>query len=248
VRDIKQPIPVVVLGPSPSVQSDSSLGHMCKTFVHAFGTGAAVDQTYLVDGNGVIDLAAFDERVAAALAQRQPMLVLGTSFAFVHLMDALGKDSFHLPPGSRVMQTGGYKGRSRVVPADVLRRDLCRVFALEPRAIISEYGMTELSSQFYERSGFDPNCELGVYAEPPWARVVPVDPETLDAVPDGTVGIAKIIDLMNIDSAVAILTQDLVRRVDGGFVLLGRASDAPPRGCSIAMDELLGRQDSSVVS
>jgi hypothetical protein len=56
------------------------------------------------------------------------------------------------------------------------------------------------------------------------------------------VGIAKIIDTMNVDSAVAVLTQDRVRRVPGGFELLGRTPGAPPRGCSIAIDELLGRK------
>ena len=105
--------------------------------------------------------------------------------------------------------------------------------------------MTELSSQFYERTLFDDSSPLGVYAEPPWARVIPVDPDTLVAVPHGSVGIAKVIDLMNVDSAVAVLTQDQVRRVGpekaGFFELLGRAPGAPARGCSIAIDELLGR-------
>jgi hypothetical protein len=82
---------------------------------------------------------------------------------------------------------------------------------------------------------------------------VPVDPETLAPVAPGAVGIAKILDLMNVDSAVAVLTQDLVRRVpggagdgeDAGFELLGRAAGAVPRGCSIAIDELLGRAGST---
>ena len=51
----------------------------------------------------------------------------------------------------------------------------------------------------------------------------------------------KIIDLLNVDSAVAVLTQDRVRRVAGGFEILGRLPGAPPRGCSLAIDELLGR-------
>lgn len=244
-RDLERRVPVVVLGPSPAQASDSSLVHMCESFVQAFGTTAPSASTYLVDESGIIDLGAFDERVAFALAANEPMLVLGTSFAFVHFIDAVGKDSFVLPRGSRVMQTGGYKGRSREVPADVLRSDLARVFGVSARSIVGEYGMTELSSQFYERTLFDEASPLGVYAEPPWARVVPVDPDTLAPVADGEIGIAKIIDLMNVDGAVAVLTQDRVKRVGqgptAGFELLGRAPGAPPRGCSIAIDELLGR-------
>src|SRR5690606_1347970 len=242
-RDLAERIPVVVLGPPPDKAPDSSLGHMCASFVEAFGDGAPAAQTYLVDGD-VIDLSTFDERVAIALATDKPMLVLATSFALVHLLDGLGDEvTFELPRGSRVMQTGGYKGKVREVPADRLRADLARVFGIDPRAIVAEYGMTELSSQFYEQTLFEPGARHGVYAEPPWERVVPVEPEPLDPGPDGENGIAKTSDLMNVGGAVAVLTQDRVRRVkSGGFELLGRLPGAPPRGCSIAIDELLGQR------
>jgi hypothetical protein len=227
-------IPVLVLGPSPANAPDSSLTHMIALFAREFGTPADDASTYFID-NDVIDIGAFDERVARLLvAGDDAALVLGTSFAFVHFLDALGDDVFRLPPKTRVMQTGGFKGKSREVDAETLRRDLARAFAIEPRSIISEYGMTELSSQFYESS---PN----VFCEPPWARVVPVDPDSLEPVREGEIGIARIEDLMNVDSAFAVLTSDRVRRVSGGFELLGRAPGAPPRGCSIAIDEMLGR-------
>ena len=61
-----------------------------------------------------------------------------------------------------------------------------------------------------------------------------VDPETLAPVPRGEVGIARIVDLANVDSAVAIQTADRVRVTADGVELLGRAPGAPPRGCSIA--------------
>jgi hypothetical protein len=40
---------------------------------------------------------------------------------------------------------------------------------------------------------------------------------------------------------VAVETEDLGMARDEGFVLLGRATGAEPRGCSIAADELLER-------
>lgn len=241
-RDLDRRIPVVVLGPSPAAAPDSSLGHMCASFVCAFGEPAPDEETWLVDDD-VLDLSAFDARVAYALAKAQPMLVLATSFALVHLLDAVGEATFALPEGSRVMQTGGFKGKSREVAPERLRSELARVFAIDERAIVAEYGMTELSSQFYERTLFEPGARHGTFAEPPWARIIPVDPETLAPVADGAIGIAKIVDLMNVDSAVAILTQDRVRRSPAGtgFELLGRLPGAPPRGCSIAIDELLGQ-------
>lgn len=240
-RDLAKRVPVLVLGPSPDELPDSSLVHMCASFAKAFGRRAERDATFLIK-DGVIDLSTFDERISYALADHVPVLVLGTSFAFVHLLDALGDEMpFALPEGSRVMQTGGFKGKSREVPADELRRAIATTFSVDPRAIVAEYGMTELSSQFYEGTLFDETARHGVYVEPPWARVFPVDPGTLLPVSEGQVGLAKIVDLANVDSAVAVLAQDRVRRVPGGFELLGRAPGAPPRGCSIAIDEILGR-------
>jgi len=230
-------VPVLVVGPPPSEAPDSSLTHMIAAFAGAFGAPAKAEETYFLRG-GVLDLAAFDERVARLLITDQRALVLGTAFAYVHLLDALGDAGFRLPAGSRVMQTGGFKGKTREIPEAVLRRDLARAFAIPEEAILGEYGMTELSSQFYEAPV--PGRAHGVYREPPWARVVPVDPETLAPVADGAAGIARIEDLMNVDSAFAIVASDRVRRVAGGFELLGRAPGAPPRGCSIAIDEILG--------
>lgn len=231
---------VVVLGPSAEEAADSSLAHMCREFVKAFGEDAPDDATYFVKGD-ILDVSGLDERIAFAIAREVPMLVLATSFALVHLLDCVGENTFELPRGSRVMTTGGFKGKSREVEPKAFRRELSRVFAIDERAIVGEYGMTELSSQFYERTLFDADARHGIYTEPPWARVIPVDPDTLEPLRDGQIGLAKIVDLMNVDSAVAVLTQDQVRRIDGGFELFGRAKGARPRGCSIAIDELLGR-------
>ena len=236
-RDLQSLVPVFVLGPSSTEAPDSSLAHMCEAFAQAFGKPA--ERTFVLDGD-ILDLTMFDERVARALAEDEPVLVLATSFALVYMLDAVGDATFELPNGSRVMQTGGFKGKSREVPPAKLRAELSRIFAIPERAIVAEYGMSELSSQFYEQTLFA-DAPHGVYVEPPWARVASVDPETLVELPDGEVGLAKIVDLANVDSAVAVLAQDRVRRVDGGFELLGRAPGAPPRGCSIAIDELLAR-------
>jgi len=233
------PSPVLIVAPSPDELPDSSLSHMMHLFAGAFGPAPASAADYFIR-DGVLELAALDARVAAAMVARQSVLLLGTSFAFVHLLDAVGDAGFRLPPGSRVMQTGGFKGRSREVDADELRQALAAALGTDPRAIVSEYGMTELSSQFYEGTLRDASLPPGVYLEPPWARVVPVDPESLRPVAEGEDGVARIEDLMNVDSAFAVLAADRVRRVPGGFELLGRWPGAAPRGCSIAVDEILG--------
>jgi hypothetical protein len=227
---------VLVLGPSPREAPDSSLSRMTGLFARELGKGN-VEDSHLVRG-GILELAALDERVARAILKGESVLLLATSFALVHLLDALNGAGFRLPPGSRVMQTGGFKGRVREVERATLQREVAHALAIEESAIVGEYGMTELSSQFYEATlhGGPPN----LYIEPPWARVVPVDPETLAPVAEGEVGIARIEDLMNVDSAAFVLAADRVRRTRHGFELLGRMPGVSPRGCSIALDELLG--------
>jgi len=103
---------------------------------------------------------------------------------------------------------------------------------------INEYGMTELCSQYYD---FRFEEDLAVKAGPPWLRARVLDPDTLAPLPRGEVGILQHFDLANLDSVSAVLTEDLGRETDHGFVLLGRVPNATPRGCSIAMDLLLSQ-------
>ncbi len=236
-RGLPLPLPVLVVGPSDREVPDSSLAHMASVFARELGFAEPPERTFFVR-DGALDVPGFRARVAG-LGRATPALVLATSFALVHLLDALGGHAVELPPGTRVMQTGGFKGKSREVGTSELRSAVARALAVEERAVVGEYGMTELSSQFWEATLVDPAARPGVYREPPWARVVPVDPVSLAPVAEGEIGIARIEDLANVDSAFAILAQDRVRRVPAGFELHGRAPDAPRRGCSIALDEML---------
>jgi hypothetical protein len=216
---------------------DSSLGHMVELFRKEIGGG---DGGNAFDGD-IFDLAWLDEVVARAVHDERPVLLCATSFALVMFLEALDGAEFPLPANSRVMQTGGFKGKVREVDARTLRGSLAKALHVGERKIVCEYGMTELSSQFYEATIREPAAPHSVYVEPPWARVVPVDPETLRPVANGETGIARIEDLLNVDSAFAVLARDrVVRAGSEGFILLGRDAGAPPRGCSIAIEEMMG--------
>jgi len=201
-------------------------------------------ERWLIDDRGV-NLRGLEQAAERARARGETLLVLATSFALVGLLDELAGRALPLPTETVVMQTGGFKGKTREIEPAELRAAVARAFGIGQAQIVSEYGMTELTSQLYEASvpgsalARERRGAAGVYSEPPWLRVVPVDPATLEPVPHGEIGIARIVDLGNVDSAVAIQTQDRVRRVDGGIVLLGRATGAPPRGCSLAIEEFL---------
>ena len=55
----------------------------------------------------------------------------------------------------------------------------------------------------------------------------------------GEVGVLRHFDLANLHSVMAIQTADLGLTTPRGFRVLGRATGAEARGCSIAMDDLL---------
>jgi hypothetical protein len=241
----------IVLAAPPSEARDSSLGFMIERFAEALGGPVS----FHVRG-GELDADGVARACEEARASGEAAIVLGASFAYVHLLEAgergEGRD-LTLPEGSRAMQTGGFKGRSREVEPGELRGMIARAFGVPETHVVGEYGMTELSSQAYEGTlaaavgapgtaeGGEGAARHGVYIAPPWMRVTAVDPATLSPLPAGEVGIGRIVDLANVDSAVAIQTSDRVRILEGGRVeLLGRAPGAVPRGCSIAIDEVLG--------
>jgi len=140
-----------------------------------------------------------------------------------------------------VMPTGGAKGKAQALDPIALRARVMNAFGIAAHQVVGEYGMTELSSQLYEAhpTRKDINLVPGVYYAPAWLDVCPVDGETLRPVPAGEAGLARFIDLANIDSAVSVVTQDLIRAHAGGFELVGRQTGAPSRGCSLSTEEWL---------
>jgi len=219
---------------------DSSLEFMLRLFAGRFA-----EEAHFAIRQAEIDMEALRGACAAALRKGGPAIVMGTSLAFVHLLDRLAGRRLELPRGSRIMHTGGFKGRSRSVAPAELVAALAQACGVDERAVVGEYGMTELCSQAYEGTlrammGMPtPADRHGVFVPPPWMRVVAVDGETLAPVREGEAGLLRIEDLANVDSAVAVQTADVGRIVGGCVALTGRAPGAPPRGCSLAMDDLL---------
>src|SRR5690606_28189409 len=168
-------------------------------FVTWFGTSAT-----WVYRDDAIDVGALIAAREASVADGAPIALLVTSFALVPAPDGLADRRLALPAGSRIMQTGGYKGRSRVVEPSALRTMLTESLGVPDPFIIAEYGMTELSSQMYEttlRDALlgDPIGPRRLWV-PGWVRVDPVDPNTLAPVPEGEVGLLRIDDAANLDS------------------------------------------------
>ncbi|MCA9736341.1 MAG: hypothetical protein KC645_01830, partial [Gemmatimonadetes bacterium] len=142
------------------------------------------------------------------------------------------------PAGSRLMETGGFKGRRAAVSRDALRAAVEDRLGIPATHIVAEYGMTELLSQFYDPVLRTGGAVRGVFQGPPWVRTRVLDPDTLREQPAGVTGVLAHHDLANLHSVSAVLTEDLgVARADG-FELLGRATGAELRGCSLTFEEI----------
>lgn len=211
------PREVVALLADPADTPDSSLSHM----VALFGTCS----WHLRDG--VLDREGLDARVRGAVG---PVYVASTAFAMAEWLD---HEVPPLPDDSVVMVTGGFKGREVKLDDAGLYREIER--RLGPARLVTEYGMTELSSQLW-------GCPGEPFAPPPWLRVVAVDPTSGERVPPGTPGQLRFYDLCNLDSTVGIETLDLgIVDEQGAVALLGRLTDAPARGCSLTVEEAWSR-------
>lgn len=222
---------MVFLAADEAEAPESSLSFMLARFAARWGDG-----DFCVRG-GRLDHRRVRERLAEARRADLPVALLGASYGFVHLVDALGDARETLPAGSVVMPTGGFKGRSReIAPAD-FHALLGERLGVSRGQIVGEYGMTELASQAYEAHA--EGAPPGTYRAPPWMVVRAVDPGSLAPLPTGEVGLVRVVDLANLGSAVAIQTSDLGRVTAEGFEVLGRAPGATPRGCARALDAAL---------
>jgi hypothetical protein len=217
--------PLILLMQHPDDAPFSSLGRM---------GGILVDfrrDRFVIAKNGIFDLDRFHELL---LAGDEALTLFGTALAYLNLLEEVPGLRLTLPPGSIVMETGGFKGSGRDIGKSDLYGRLSLQLGIPIDSIWNEYGMTELSSQFYSH---------GVgrsHRAPPWMRFQIIDPNTNEEASSGGTGLLRIFDLANLWSVLAVQTQDLgIAQSDGGFLLLGRDANALPRGCSRAIDELL---------
>ena len=106
---------------------------------------------FFVGARGIEFNDLFDNLVRAEKSG-EPYALLGASFSFVHVIDEMSQrgETFKLPLGSRILDTGGFKGQSRELEADEFYDSLEAAFGVARSQCINMYGMTELSSQFYD--------------------------------------------------------------------------------------------------
>jgi hypothetical protein len=232
--------------PSAADAPQSSLSQMVGALADELG---AEPTGWFARSDGSLAQDALVAAARAAMDERVPVLVATTAFALVHWLDGLARSGvrLRLPEGSRMMETGGFKGRARVVEREELYAAVEERLGIPAACVVNEYGMTELLSQFYEPVLSGPPAPAALrerfHVAPPWVRTRVLDPATLVPLGHGQAGLLCHFDLANAGSAACVLTEDMGVAVAGGFRLLGRAPGAEPRGCSLATEDLLRAAD-----
>jgi len=218
---------ILSLIPSEEAMPESSLSYMASRILERFATpGSKTAMT----ANG-LDVDAIERAIRGS----EPVLILGTSLAMAALLESLGSP-IRLPEGSRIMDTGGFKGRARETERGALLDAYQERLGISPQRVVGEYGMTELCSQCYETHLAESRRR---FAGPPWVRTRAIDPETLQPLPFGERGLLAHWDLANAWTVLAVLTEDVGVVHEDGFELEGRAPGSELRGCSLATEALL---------
>ncbi len=228
------------LVPSASTWPESSLAQMVTWTAEAFGAPGSATFAH-VDR---LDWVGFVEALRQSERDGEPVCIMTTTGALIHFFEQCRSAgwSFRLPHGSRLVDTGGLKGAPRSLSRAGVLQAVWNTCAIPGYFVTNEYGMTELSSQFYDnviRDRWRGRMTHRAKAGPHWVRTRVLDPGTLCEVAPGESGLLCHVDLANAASALSVLTEDLGRVTPDGFELRGRAVGAETRGCSLALAEFL---------
>jgi hypothetical protein len=241
----KEKMTMYVISPAANLNRNSSLSRYLSLAMERFGTERS-RFFFHEEGLNMPELA---KALLQSQSEGEAVLLLGATFAYVHFLDYCAEQDLRLklPEGSRIFDTGGFKGQSREVEIEELYSRFNSQFGIHRDRCVNMYGMTELSSQFYDqtiKSSLNGEADYSKTGSA-WLKTRVLNPDTLELAGQGEEGVLAHYDLANWNSSFAILTEDLGRCTETGFMLLGRLRGSEARGCSIAVDQLLQSHQST---
>jgi Acyl-protein synthetase, LuxE len=229
---------ILALAPNPDLAPHMVMVYGMDFMMNQFGTEEC---RFLVGPSGPqfdLLLAELNKSCEAG----EPVALLGSSFGFVELFDRMEslKLKFSLPEGSRLMDAGGYKGRSREIARNRFIHWAGLLLGLPPQRIVNLLGMTEMASQIYDE--VVPNRAK---ASPHWVRTLVMDPlhrengDLTEVDETGKKGLLRHLDLANVERPIMIQTDDVATGQRNSFEILERVKGAEPRGCSLTFEEFV---------
>jgi len=199
---------------------------MEQTRTH-FGTP---DSQFLLGRTG-IDINGLLKALREAEASGVPVALIGATSAYVYFFQACKRKKlrFRLPHGSRVCDGGGYRGRFGPVSRDDYYGMVKEILDIDADHCVNVLGEAETATNLFDDplrravKGLSPRDRIRPV--PPWSRVLAMDIDTLEPLPDGQVGLMAHWDLANVPTVLAVITDNLGYTADGGrgCEIVGRA-------------------------
>jgi hypothetical protein len=218
---------ILILAPSPELAPSMGMAiGMDQTRRH-FGTP---DSLFLLGRTG-IDISALLKALRESEASGVPVALIGATSAYVYFFQACRRKkwTFKLPPGSRICDGGGYRGRFGPVSRDDYYGMVKEILDIPKSHCVNVLGEAETATNLFD-DGLRRHVK-GLPTQPlarpvpPWSRVLAMDIDTLKPLPDGKVGLLAHWDLANVPTVLAIITDNLGYTTHDGTAceMVGRA-------------------------
>jgi hypothetical protein len=218
---------ILILAPSPELAPSMGMAiGMDQTRRH-FGTE---DSMFLLGKTG-IDVKNLLKALRESEASGVPVALIGATAAYVYFFQSCRrkKMTFRLPPGSRICDGGGYRGRFGVVTRDDYFAMVEEILGIPQTHCVNVLGEAETATNLFDDplrchvKGLPPRQRTRPV--PPWSRVLAMDIDDLSPLPDGKVGLLAHWDLANVPTVLAVITDNLGYTTAGGrgCEMVGRA-------------------------
>lgn len=212
----------VVIGLLPSYleRSDSSLVFMVDYFIK--------ESKLELSGFHLSDYRALVSVLQSAKDAGLSVVLFAVRYALLDFAEQFELNLNHIT----IIETGGMKGKRGPVSNEDLKSIVSE--KLNPKSLVSEYGMTELQSQAYSDESF-------TFKMPDTLRVFISDlNDPFSYVEEGRSGRINVIDLANLFSCAFIATDDMGRKVsEDKFKVLGRIDHSEQRGCNLLVADVI---------
>lgn len=218
---------ILILAPSPELAPSMGMAIGMDQTRKTFGTP---DSLFLLGKSG-IDVNALIKALRESEASGVPLALIGATSAYVYFFQACRrkKMSFRLPPGSRICDGGGYRGKFGVLTRDDYYAMVQEIIGIPNSHCVNVLGEAETATNLFDDSlrrcvkGLPPKKRTRPV--PPWSRVLAMSIDDLKPLPDGEIGLLAHWDLANVPTVLAVITDNLGYTTDEGrgCEMVGRA-------------------------
>lgn len=214
---------IMLMVPSPKVAPGMGMAIGLEALRTQFGTE---ESAFLISHTG-LDLKKLVKSLQQAESTGEPLALIGATSGFIYFFKACQREGirFELPPGSRLCDGGGYLGQFGECTREEYLEESKKILNIEPHYCLNVLGMGEISTNFFDATLH--NYLLGKTGQvykvvPPWTRIMVVDPQTLQPLPKGKIGLLRHYDLANRAMILAVQTDNLGYETEDGFEIVGR--------------------------